>query len=55
LNVNDEFRLCQALSQLVVLLLELADLFKERIVFRLGPSAMGGQSLVTLLAPVSEM
>ena len=55
MNLDDKFGLRQALSQLAVLLLETANLFKERIVLGLGPSPMGDQSLIALHAPVGEV
>ena len=55
MNLDDKFGLRQALSQLAVLLLETANLVKERIVLGLGAAPVGHQSLIALHAPVGEV
>jgi hypothetical protein len=55
LNVDDDLSARQALSQLVVLLHELAHRFSEGILLGLGAAPMRRQTQVALLAPVSEV
>ena len=43
------------MSQLPVLLFELAHLFRERIMFGFGATPLNRQTRIALLAPVGEM
>ena len=55
MDVDDEFSLRQALSQLGVLLLESAHFFEERIVLGLGAAPVGDQTEVALMAPMGQV